>query len=173
MLKTLIGGVASAWQACLACLCAGLLLGGVAVWRVESWREGAQQTKQAVATTRLVVHEAKIGTELGTLYVPQYYAIQSETKDAAKEIAKHVTPEIDGAYLIPLGFVRVWNSRTNGPVPPATAGSDADPSGTKLSSVADAHNEDVGSLKVCLKQNDEWWDWYDRNAAAWNKVYGK
>lgn len=165
----LFGGLVSQWQAFLGVAIVCLGLGSFGTYKVMHNANQAGKVQQATATVRLVEHQANIQMNLGTLYVPQFVFIQTETNDAAKEIPKHVTPEIDRAYPVPLGFVRVWNSRTDGPIPPAAAGSDADPSGTPLSTVAGAHNDDVGALKTCLKANAEWWDWYDQHSVAWDR----
>lgn len=169
-LKNLVTGVASAWQACLACFAAGLILGGVAVWRVDSWREGAHQTGQAQATVRLVTHDAHINSNLGTLYVPQFIFIKDETARREQEISQHVTPQIDAQYPLPLGFVRVRNDASHGTVPGPAAGRDEDPSGVPLSDLARADVADEGTLDLCRKMNAEWWDWYDQHEAAWNKT---
>lgn len=156
------------WQGYAAIALACFLAGAGTTWRVMSWREGAQQTRQAVATVRLVTHQADINTQLSTLYLPQFVFIQTETTRRIAEVPKHVTPEIDRAYPVPLGFVRVWNDATHGPVPEPAAGRDQDPSGVPLSDVASAHTEDQGTLDLCRKQIVLWWDWYDQQSKAFN-----
>lgn len=158
----LIGGAKVYIAVGLACLLAGSL----STWRVMSWKEQAGETKQAQQQVRLVVHESVIQEKLGTLYIPQFYAIQSDTQKHVAEVPVHVTPEIDRDFPVPLGFVRLWNSDASGPIPTAAAGSDADPSGVKLSEVATEHAIDAGSYKTCVTMNKEWWDWYDQHKAA-------
>lgn len=153
--------------AAVAALC--LVMGASGTWRVMSWHEQAQVARQAVATLHRVEAQTDIETRLNAIYLPELVFVQTETKRRETEIPKHVTPAIDRQYPVPLGFVRVFNDAAHGPVPPAAAGSDAEPSGVPLSDVAQAHTADEGTLDLCRKQLREWWDWYDQNKAAWSK----
>lgn len=157
------------WKGYVAAALASGLVCGVGVYKIMHNANLADQAKAAAVTTRLVVHQGEINTGLSTIYIPQFIFIETETAKRVAEIPKHVTPEIDRTYPVPLGFVRVWNDATHGPVPGPAAGSDADPSGVPLSDVARAHTEDQGTLDLCRKQIDEWWSWYDQNKAAWPK----
>lgn len=168
MIRKLLGALAG-WKGYAAVAAACLVIGAAGTWRIMSWREGAKETKQAKETVRLVVHQADINTSLGAIYVPQFIFIQTETTRRISEIPKHVTKEIDGAYLVPFGFVRVFNDAAHGPVPGPAAGRDEDPSGVPLSDVAYAHTEDQGTLDVCRKQVSLWWDWYDQQSKTFNK----
>lgn len=165
-----VGGFFANWQACLVALALGVAGGGFGVYKWMHNANEAAVTQQAKATVRYVVHANAINTDLGKLYVPQFVFIQSNTDRIQKEIPQHVTPAIDRAYPVPLGFVRVFNDASHGTVPGPAAGSDADPSGVPLSDVAAAHAADEGTLDVCRKSLSEWWDWYDQQSAAWNKT---
>ena len=153
--------------AAVAALC--LTIGAGGTWRVMSWRQEARGAQEAVAVVHRVESQAAIETKLEAIYLPQFVFIQTESQRRETEIPKHVTPEIDRQYPVPLGFVRVFNDAAHGPVPPAAAGSDAEPSGVPLSEVAQAHIADQGTLDLCRQQLTEWWDWYDQNKAAWGK----
>jgi hypothetical protein len=172
-LANLFGGIASAWQACLFALALGVFGGGFGVYKVMHNANLAGETKTVIAEHRLVNDELKINVELGQLYVPKFVFVATETQRVKSEIPQHVTPEIDRTHPVPLGFVRVWNDLPGGPIPPATAGSDADPSGIALSSVADAGVATQGAYETCRVSLTAWWDWYDRNAVVWNKAHGK
>jgi hypothetical protein len=172
-LASLFSGIASAWQACLFALALGVFGGGFATYKVMHNANLAAETKTVIAEHKLVNDELNINVSLGQLYVPKFVFVATETQRVKSEIPQHVTPEIDRTHPVPLGFVRVWNDLPGGAVPPASAGSDADPSGVALSSVADTGVATQGALKTCLTANSEWWDWYDRNAAVWNKAHSK
>jgi hypothetical protein len=165
-----VGGFFSNWQACLVALALGTAGGGFLVYKVMHNANEAAITQQAKATVAYVVRANGINTNLGTLYVPQYVFIQGNTARIQQEIPQHVTPQIDRTYHVPLGFVRVFNDASHGPVPGPAAGSDADPSGVPISDVARAHAADEGTLDVCRKELSEWWDWYDQQSALWNKT---
>lgn len=158
--------ILTGWQgyAALGLVC--FLAGAGSTWRIMTWREDAKEKDQAIATVRFVEHQANINTDLGAIYVPQFVFIQTETTRRISEIPQHVTPEIDRTYPVPLGFVRVFNDATHGPIPGPAAGSDADPSGVPLSDVAQSHTQDQGTLDLCRKQIALWWDWYDQQSKA-------
>lgn len=132
----------------------------------------AAQTQQAKATVRLVTLQAHITVNVGEIVIRGIQIAQANTSRIQQEIPQHVTPEIDRAFPVPLGFVRMFNDASHGPIPGPAAGRDADPSGVPLSDVAHAHAADEGTLDVCRVQNDGWWSWYDQQKAAWNKATG-
>lgn len=133
----------------------------------------AAQTSQAKATVQHVVTQAHITLDVGEVVIRGVTLAVTETTRRQQEIPQHVTPEIDRAFPVPLGFVRVWNDATHGPIPGPAAGADSDPSGVPLSDVARANTADQGTLDVCRVQIAGWWDWYDRQKAAWNKATGQ
>jgi hypothetical protein len=147
-----------------------LVLGAGGTYKIMHNANLAAQTKTAEKTVQLVVHQGAIQTKLVEVYVPRFIFIGQNTARIQQEIPQRVTPEIDRAFPVPLGFVRVFNDASHGPVPGPAAGGDADPSGVPLSDVAHAHAADEGTLDVCRAQNDEWWTWYDQHRAAWGKV---
>lgn len=176
MLKLVTGlftSAVSAWQACLFALALGAAGGSFGTYKVMHNANLAAETKTVITQHQLTSDELKINVALGQVYVPQFVFIAAETQRIQSEVPQHVSPEIDRAYPVPLGFVRVRNEASHGPVPPAAAGGDADPSGVPLSDVARADVADEGTLDVCRAQLGEWWDWHDRNTAAWNKANGK
>lgn len=154
------------WKGYLAAALVSGLLASTATWRVMSWREGAQETKFAVQQIKLIDKDLQINLQLGDLVVKGVQVINTETVQIVREIPQHVTPEIDSHYPVPLGAVRMWNAQTGGTVPPAAAGSDADPSGTPISAVVYAHAQDTDTLKKCELSLTAWWDWYDQHKAA-------
>jgi hypothetical protein len=172
-LANLFSGIASAWQACLFALAIGAAGASFATYKVMHNANLAAETKTVIAERHLVGDELKINVELGKLYVPQFVFIATETQRVKSEIPQHVTPEIDRTHPVPLGFVRVWNDLPGGTIPPAAAGGDADPSGVALSAVADAGVATQGAYQTCLTANAEWWAWYDRNKAAFDKAHAQ
>lgn len=146
---------------------------GVAVcWRVMSWREGSHANAESKAVVRLVTWQSHINVNVGQVVVQGITIAYAETSRRQQEIPQHVTPEIDRAYPVPLGFVRMFNDASHGPIPGPAAGRDADPSGVPLSDVAHAHTADEGTLDVCRVQLAGWWSWYDQQKNAWNKAAG-
>lgn len=170
-----IAGTASSllgnWQVTLGAAVIAAGLGAFGTYKVMHNANEAAVTKQAVATVRLVEHQATINTQLGAIYVPQLVFIHDHTNQLQQEVPEHVTPEIDRSYPVPLGFVRMRNAASHGPVPGPAAGGDADPSGVPISDVARADVADEGTLDTCRALNDEWWAWYDQQSAAWNKAH--
>lgn len=165
-----LGGIQTYLIVGAASLAIGAAGAGFGVYKIMHNANEAAITQQAKSTVQYVVHADAINTDLGKIYVPQFVFIQSNTDRIQKEIPQHVTPEIDRRYPVPLGFVRVFNDASHGPIPGPAAGSDADPSGVPLSDVAGAHAADEGTLDVCRAQLGEWWTWYDQQATAWNKA---
>ncbi len=161
MLRFLLG-----WRGYVAAALVSGLLASVATFRVMSWREGANEAKFAVQQIKLIDKDLQINLALGDVTIKGLEVINTETVRFVREIPEHVTPEIDRSHPVPLGFVRVWNEQTGGTVPPASAGSDADPSGTNLSAVAYAHATDADTIKRCELGLTAWWQWYDQHSAV-------
>lgn len=164
MLNALLG-----WKgyAAVAVLC--FLAGSASVWRVMSWKEGAAETTGLKAEIRHVQVASAITVNVGDIVVRGIEIAHAETDRRYSEIPKHVTPEIDAAFPVPLGFVRVWNDAAHGPIPPGSLGADAAPSGVPLSDVAYAHTADQGTLDICRVRLAGWQEWYTKQLAAWPK----
>lgn len=145
----------------------------VALWWYgqHEFNKGAASVKvaQAAATVRLVERDARINVSIGDVVVRGLQIVQANTSRIQQEIPIHVTPEIDAAYPVPLGFVRMFNDASHGPVPGPAAGSDADPSGVPLSEVARAHAGSEGIADTCRVDLAAWWSWYDQHKAAWDE----
>jgi hypothetical protein len=164
-METIFSMVAG-WKgyAAVAVLC--LITGAAGTYKVMHNANLAAQVGQANAAVRLVEHQAQINVSIGDIVVKGIQIIQSNTDRIQQEIPQHVTPEMDHTYPVPLGFVRVFNDASHGPIPSASAGGDADPSGVPLSDVAHAHTADEGTLDVCRIYLKGWWDWYDQQKAV-------
>lgn len=122
--------------------------------------------RQQVAAVRLIAHDSKINVSIGDVVVRGLQIVQANTSRIEQEIPVHVTPAIDAAYPVPLGFVRMFNDASHGPVPGPAAGSDADPSGVPLSQVARAHAGSESIVDTCRVDLAAWWSWYDQHKAA-------
>jgi hypothetical protein len=169
-LSSLASGFLGNWQAYISIFAAGLIAGSLTVWRVESWREQAHTAQAAQATVRLVTRQSQINVELGNVVLPALAKIADDKAKHVEEIHERITPKIDAEYPVPLSFVRVWNGESGGPIPPASAGSDASPSGETLSSVASAHAGDISSIDQCNVELSTWWKWYDENKALFERM---
>jgi hypothetical protein len=168
-----VSSIVANWQAFLGVAVVSIGLGAFGTYKIMHNANQAELTQKAVATANYVGVQGRINVQLGTLYIPKLDLARSETQRRQTEIPQHVTPEIDRSYPVPLGFVRVFNDASHGPIPGPAAGSDADPSGVPLSDVAHAHTADEGTLDVCRTELNEWWAWYDQHSVAWNKAIGK
>lgn len=166
--STLLGN----WQMLLGGMALSAALGAFGTYKIMHNANLAAQTRQAVATVRLIDKGIQINVSIGDVVVRGVQIVHDHTAHIQQEIPAHVTPEIDRTYPVPLGFVRVWNDASHGPVPGPAAGRDEDPSGVHLSTVAAAHATDEGTLDECRVYLKGWWDWYDQQAAAWNKTAG-
>lgn len=176
LFSTLMGGVSGALGGiygylAVAVLCLGVGFGGA--WHYKTLTEKAAQVDAAKATVRLVVRQGDINMQLAGIVFPAVTLVHSNTDRILQETPSHVTPQIDATYPVPLGFVRVFNDGAHGPIPPASAGGDADPSGVPLSDVADAHTADEGTLDECRVDLNAWWSWYDQQSVAANKASGQ
>jgi hypothetical protein len=166
-------GIKAAVIAGSVALVVGTAGGAFATYKVMHNANLAAQAQQAKSTVQHVVTQGRITVEVGELVIRNLNLATDETSRRQQEIPRHVTTEIDRTFPVPLGFVRVWNDATHGPIPGPAAGGDADPSGVPLSDVAHAHTADQGTLDVCRVQLAGWWEWYDRQKAAWNKATGQ
>lgn len=154
-----VTGALSGWQGYAAALGCGLVLGGLGVWRVESWKEQAQVTQAAVATVRKIELADSITYQVGITFQGISAADQAHTNELLEEVSVHVTPEIDLTHPVPCGFVLMFNGSTHGTVPdPATCPDDA-PSGVTLSDVARATVENNGEYDQVAHQLSALQDW--------------
>jgi hypothetical protein len=148
------------WKGYAAVALAFLLAGSGLTYKIMHNANLAGETTKAVATVHLVKAQDHITLNIGDIVVAGTIGAVTDTGRRQAEIPTHVTPQIDAAYPVPLGFVRVWNDASHGPIPGSTAGTDESPSGVPLSDVAAAHVADEGTLDICRVRLIGWQDWY-------------
>jgi hypothetical protein len=172
-LKSLVSSVLGNWQVLLASVIISAALGSFGTYKIMHNANLAAQNRQAQATVHTVTSQSQINVSVGDVVVRGIEIVHDKAEQRAAEIPTHVTPQIDHDFPVPLGFVRVWNSASGGPIPGPSAGSDADPSGVPVSAVAGAHSKDVETIDTCRTYLNGWWAWYDKQSAVWNKAIGK
>lgn len=164
MLKLL--GALGGWQGYVAVALACLLAGSLGTWRVMSWREQAQITQAAIKTVEVIKWRDKISDAVATKFEPVKTKIIHDTITRLIEVPSHVTPKSDALCPIPLGFVRVFNASTHGPVPDAASGTDDTASNVELSDVAKATVQNNGEYDTIAAQLIALQDWIHRQQAV-------
>lgn len=112
--------------------------------------------------------QPKIIERLRTVYVPAETKIKLVTKTIVKEVPVYVTKSDDAACTINNGFVRVHDAAAHGELPGNPSGIDGEPSGVKLSAVAQTVADNYGTCRLALSRDAEWQDWYLQNKALWD-----
>jgi hypothetical protein len=125
---------------------------------------------EQAAGQKLAGRQVKIVHDLQVKYLPAEARIVTVTKTITKEIPKYVTVHDDAACPIPRGFVRLHDAAAEGTIPSGPTGTDADPSGVKLSAVASTVTENYGTCHLAFSRLCEWQDWYRQQSAAWNEA---
>lgn len=124
------------WQGYAAIALACFLAGAGSTWRVMSWHEQAQQVQVVTKTIKQIEYRDRISHDVETKYIYVKQKIEDHAQQILDEVPAHVTPKADASCPVPLGFVRVFNTAAQGPVPDAAAGTDDAPSQVTLSEVA-------------------------------------
>ena len=166
MFSGVVGFFTGGWQGTVTALGIGLLLGGLGGWRAQSWREQAQVTQAAVRAVKRIELADRITYQVGVTFEGIEAADIAHSDQLLEEVPVHVTPEIDLAHPVPLGFVRLFNDSAHGPVPDAAAGPDDSPSGVALSDVARATVENNGEYDQVARQLSALQDWVRRQQAV-------
>ncbi len=135
------------------------IIGAGGTWRVMAWRAAAAELGAARQAVRLVEHQANITYTIAVNYEAVRLADTTATNHLLEEVPVHVTPEIDIAYPVPCGFVRLFNAGVHDPVPDGTCGTDDASSGIALSEVAQAGVWNDGAYDVCAAQLTALQDW--------------
>lgn len=92
--------------------------------------------------------------------------IRWRTKTLKEEVPVYVPFEVDRAFSVPVGFVRLHDAAALGATLPAAASGPVDaPSGVALSAVAGTIVDNYGACHVLEAEALAWRDWYSRQAA--------
>ena len=135
------------------------MAGSLTSWRVISWRGQAHQAQAATRTVKEIVYRDRITYRVAEAFEKQRAQDAIASRNRVQEVPLHVTFEIDRAYPVPCGFVRVFNAATHGPIPdPASCPDDA-PSGIALSEVGETETENAGQYDAIAGQLRALQDW--------------
>jgi len=154
------------WQgyAGLALLC--LALGAAGSWRVMAWREQAQAVQASRQVVQIVERRGKITFDVGMKFEMARLKDSAETAKQLEEVEQHVTPEIDRDYLVPCGFVRVFNAAAHGPIPEPARCPDGAASGIALSAVGETETRNDGQYDQIAEQLRALQEWVREQQAV-------
>lgn len=132
--------------------------------------KGREAEKQAgiAAAVHINAGQVKIVERLRTVYLPAEAKIKTVTQTTIKEVPIYVTKRDDAACVINNGFVRLHDAAAKGELPSGPAGTDGEPSGTQLSTVAETVTGNYGTCHLALSRLSEWQDWYRQNKILWD-----
>lgn len=136
----------------------------------DGFRDGVkwQLAQNAEAAANINAGQPKIIERIRTVYLPQEIKIRTITKTIAKEVPVYVTQRDDASCVINNGFKRLHDSAAKGELPGSPAGDDGNPSGVKLSEVAQTVTGNYGTCHLAITRVNEWQEWYRQNRALWN-----
>jgi hypothetical protein len=154
------------WQGYAAIALACLLAGSLATWRVMSWRQQAQITQAAIRTVKVIEWRDRISDAVATKFEPVRAKIIQDTNKRLSEVETHVTAKSDSVCPVPVGFVRLFNDSTHGPVPGAASGADDAASGVELSDVAKTTVQNNGQYDSVAAQLSALQDWVRQQQAV-------
>ena len=174
-IKSLFGVASSGVSGWLYAV-AGVVLAGLLAWGGHALHAAgansvqvkwdAEKYADAEAQLARIGKSDAIGAEIGNGVALKLEGIHVQVVTLMREIPKHVTPEIDARYPLPVGLERVWNASALGielsGIPLATGQSDDSPSGAKASDAAARIAEDNGNHRACVTTLQGLVDWVMR-----------
>ncbi len=121
----------------------------------------AQILTDADAANVHALHVDMVSGQVITQYVDRFQVVLTQGATITKEITRYVTPEMDRHYLVPWGFVRLYNASASGALPDAiaTGGSDDSPASVALSDVAGSVNDNFTACHANAEQLRSLQDW--------------
>ena len=169
------------WKGYVAVLLVGLSIGSAGTWKVRDWMAAEAIAKQARADLRGAVDVGRrthVAAEITQDVGAQVETVRADTRVVYRTITEripvYVTPEIDRAYPVPVGFVRLHDAAAAGGSAPTLSdrpGEPADaPSGIPLSAVADTVTENYAGCTDDRARLKGWQDWYAEQRAAWDRA---
>jgi hypothetical protein len=110
--------------------------------------------EQAVQTVRIAAARERIVTKTEIEYRDRTKTVYLKGETIVKEVTRYVTKADDAGCVVPVGFVRQFNSAwTNTPAGPP-AESDRGPSGVPLSEASSAEAHNATSCHIYKEQRD-------------------
>jgi hypothetical protein len=125
VLSRLIGGAASAlggWKGYAAAAGVAFVLGFGSCWQIRDWVHAAAERDAARHVVKEVVKQDQASAARGLAHASADTALQDHGRKVAQEIPRHVTPEIDRAFPLPVGAVRLLNDAIGLPAVPDPPG---------------------------------------------------
>lgn len=147
------------WQGWLALFFAGTLLGGYGVHRWDAGQKAIGEVKQARQAVKIAERQINITYQVSLQFEKVKLDDETATTKRLEQIPVHITPDSDRACVVPVGFVRVFNAATHGPVPDAASGPDDSASGLALSDIARVETENYGQYDLVAHQLEALQDW--------------
>lgn len=120
-------------------------------WQLAQDAEAAAnlKPKQTAATERIRI-----------VFVEKAAEIKWRTKTITERVPEYVTPKDDAGCNINRGFVRLHDAAASDTVPGSPSGTDGEPSGVELSSVAKTVAGNYGTAHLCAARLEAWQQWY-------------
>jgi len=102
------------WKLSLLLGAAALGGGFAAGWKVHDWRDAAGQLRAAQAAVHLVQRQAAASQSIAVANQRAEDQVRTVTRRLIERIPVHVTPQIDRAFPLPWGLVRVHDAAARG-----------------------------------------------------------
>ncbi|MBJ7446868.1 MAG: hypothetical protein JHC81_04975 [Brevundimonas sp.] len=175
-MSRLLSAVAG-WKGYALVLAIGIALGTGGTWKVRDWMAAEAALKVAksdLRAARIVVDRTQGAAQITQDVSATVDQRQAQTRTVYRTITEripvYVPPEIDRAYPVPYGFVRLHDAAAVGAAPALPDGTgqpDDAPSGVALSAVAGTVIDNYGQCYAWRDQLIGWQDWYRQQQAAW------
>ena len=163
-------------------------LGFLSAWKVQGSRleKAKAQTATVIAQHEAAVQAAKAEVQRAEAAATKATAdadartaqvitkIQTVTKEVVREVPTYITPAIDAAFPLPVGFLCVHDAAITGqsPTPGGPCDTPDAPSGVKASVAATVIAENYGACNECCERARQWQLWYADLRARWNGAVG-
>lgn len=102
------------WKLSLLLGVAAVAGGFAAGWKVHDWRDAASQLHATQAAVRTVQRQAATSQAIAVGDQRAQDRVRTVTRRLIEKVPVHVTPQIDRAFPLPWGFVRVHDAAVRG-----------------------------------------------------------
>lgn len=167
------------WKGYVLVLAVGIAIGTGGTWKVRDWMAAEAALKAAksdLRAARIVVERTQGAAQITQGVSASVDQRQAQTRTVYRTITEripvYVTPEIDRAFAVPYGFVRLHDAaavRAAPALPDGTGQPDDAPSDVALSAVAGTVVDNYGQCYAWRDQLIGWQDWYRQQQAAWER----
>ena len=140
------------WKLSLLLSVATLAGGFAAGWKIHDWRDGASQLHAAQTAVRTVQRQAAASQAIAVRDQHVQEQVHTVTRRLIEKVPVYVTPQIDRAFPLPWGFVRVHDAAVRGddlsPAATRSAGPDDAPSNVTASRAAAVITGNYGDCRA-------------------------